>query len=393
MSFICIENNGVASKEGMRLMGASSKDASKIGTFGTGWKYGLAGAVRLAGACTVMLGESQIDVGLEPVHFRGATHDALVLHQEGRETLPLNITTQLGKGWEPWMTLREFISNAIDEGGHKVYLAERIQGAHDKTRVFIPAGPFMDAFNHINDHFCLTPVEGEIICPNGRAMPKADPNRCRIFKKGVLVRTGIEDAAFDYEINNVELGEDRIAKEIWSALWDLIDSAPIEVKRAVITHSFEGCAASYAAHNKSSQWREVFGNRLVVSSSVGAPDELIVNYAFVNLAEQIGCRTLNSDLAAKAAQRETMPATFTVRECCKKLERIGIKINPMLVLMSKLEGDDILLEGGLIYIKKDLNAEGIMEALILAGTIGSNGYIGGRSQCRTMAAVIRSMLK
>ena len=137
MRYICIENDGVAEGTGLRLMGASSKDGSKIGTFGTGWKYGMAGVVRLAGPFPICLGTDVVDIATTTTSLRGEEHQELTANG-GR----LGITDQLGKGWEPWMVLREFIANAIDEGGHSVHLADEVEPVAGKTRIYVPLGPF-----------------------------------------------------------------------------------------------------------------------------------------------------------------------------------------------------------------------------------------------------------
>lgn len=357
--FIVISNRGVADPMGMRLMGASSKDASKIGRFGTGWKYGLASAIRLCGEVEVYLGTRHVAVSSTQVDFRGQPHQEITIDGQ-----PIGVTDQLGKDWEPWMVLREFISNAVDEGDARIDLCNSYLPAADRTAVVLAAGPFKEVIPHLTDYFQLHDVPDQVQTPLGRALPKEDPNEVRIYKKGVLVkRIKGERSAFDYELNDVAIGEDRLAGDVREAVWKFLDAAPLEVKLAVLNQQFEGHSWNWQEPSKS--WLEAFGDKLVVSSADrDQPDSIVVHYNFVEVANRVGARTLKSDKAARDAKRETMPASHTARDACKKLAKKGIDVNPALVLMAKLE-QDYLIEKGVLYLKKDLTAEQITDSLII----------------------------
>lgn len=383
--YLMIENQGEADKVGMRLMGASSKEETEaIGRFGTGWKYGIAGTLRLAGDFYICIGAEQHSISTAPVELRGQRHDEATI-----DGVPIGITNQLGKDWLPWMVLREFISNAIDEGGCVVSTTDRVEPAEGRTRVYVPLEPFQEVYDNLDDYFCLSDVEGQVVTPLGRALPKRDHNEVRIYKKGVLVKRTKGSSAFDYELANVAVGEDRLAGDVRRDVWQFLDAAPLEVKIVALNGQFE--AECYQWESPSKEWKEAFGSRLVVSSKVKeVPEEqLIVNYKFVEVAERVGARTMKTDQAAKSAERQTMPATYTVKEVCKRLKKLDIVIDQRIILMADIDG--YLVEGGLIYLSKSLDELGITEALIIVGTI--SGYEGSLGHLQKLAALVRRAAK
>lgn len=374
----------------MRLMGASSKSSEQIGRFGTGWKYGIAGVMRIAGKFEIQSGLDALLVGTTTVTLRGVEHQEITIDDK-----PIGITDQLGKDWEPWMVLREFIANALDEGGHRVYCIDDdesdVQPTTGLTRVIIPYEPFAEVYDNLDDYFCLGEVEGEIMTNLGRAIPKRDENISRIFKKGVLVKKLEDKAVFDYELNDVALGEDRVAGDVRDTIWKFIDDAPVSFKKLIVRSRFEANCYNYRDVNP--DWLEVFDGKLIVSTSIGVEDEMIVPSTMVDVAERVNARTLKNDLAAKAAQRETMAATFTVREVCKKLLKIGIEVDSRVVLMAKLEtGEELIVDKGLIYLAKDLTEAQIYENLIIAATTRP-GWQGKEEQIKLLASLVRRLAK
>lgn len=377
--FICISNQGEVDPVGLKLMGASSKDADKIGTFGTGWKYGMAVAVRIGGPFSICAGQRTFTVATTTTPLRGHAHNELTLDGVG-----IGITDQLGKGWEAWMAVREFVSNAIDEGQATVTRAQSIEPETNTTKVYLPFEPFAEVFESLGDYFRLSDEPNQTVTDLGRALPRRDPNQVRIYKRGVLVKAlRSSDAAFDYELDAVKIGEDRIATDWEQTLWAFLDKAPLEVKKVVITKSFE--AQSYRYGDVNANWKQAFGSKLIVSHKHPDPEALIVPWAFELIAERCGARTLKTDLEAKAQLRKVEPASPTVREACKALKRIGLNVNPKAVLMAEMD-QDFKVEDGIYYVKKSLSKDEITDALILAAT-------DGWSQKETLAALIRRIAK
>ena len=82
----------------LTMFGLSSKSSDQIGRFGTGLKYATAIVCRLGGSITLQTSENTHTIQTAPGEFRGTSVDYIYLDDQ-----PLNITTNLGRDWEPWM--------------------------------------------------------------------------------------------------------------------------------------------------------------------------------------------------------------------------------------------------------------------------------------------------
>ena len=134
MTYIIFENPGTLDLRALTVMGLNAKEnANPIGYFGTGFKYGI--AIALRNGCSVLIqngtGPDQLVTRVEQ-EFRGKKYMSLWL--EDRE---LPFTTELGKNWYLWQAYREFKSNCDDEGG-KIWLDTTIpMRENNKTRVIV----------------------------------------------------------------------------------------------------------------------------------------------------------------------------------------------------------------------------------------------------------------
>ena len=107
----------------LSTMGLSAKPNSPdpLGIFGTGIKYGIATLLRNGFSIEILSPNLNGEIAAGPDQFRGETFNAIFFRQNysgvTTDETALPFTTNLGLRWEPWMGLREFISNTIDEGG------------------------------------------------------------------------------------------------------------------------------------------------------------------------------------------------------------------------------------------------------------------------------------
>lgn len=98
--------------EAATTVGVSVKDDGKIGRFGTGLKYAIAGILRLGGAVTIYVGMTEYRFATRTQDIRGKAFELVTCNGER-----CGFTTELGKHWKPWMLFRELASNTLDEGG------------------------------------------------------------------------------------------------------------------------------------------------------------------------------------------------------------------------------------------------------------------------------------
>lgn len=93
-------------------IGVSVKENGKIGKFGTGLKYAIAGILRLGGSVSVHVGAETYTFGTLSADIRGKQFALVTCNGER-----CGFTTEMGKHWQPWMLFRELASNTLDEGG------------------------------------------------------------------------------------------------------------------------------------------------------------------------------------------------------------------------------------------------------------------------------------
>jgi hypothetical protein len=130
---IMFHNPGLIPLDAIRLMGASVKAEGAFGRFGTGIKYGIATILRGGGTIRIWVGAQEIGFEQVTTTIKGQTfHEVVMVYRAGEGQLSnyrvqLGFTTSLGKDWEPWMALREFACNALDEGGEWLAMSNDIQ--------------------------------------------------------------------------------------------------------------------------------------------------------------------------------------------------------------------------------------------------------------------------
>lgn len=223
MQYLKIVNNGEVEKEALTLLGASSKegDDSKIGFFGSGNKYALACLVRNDIGILIFSGARQIAISTQDISFRGAEFKQILV--DGIET---SLTTRLGPQWEVWMALREFICNAVDEGGYSWSTTDVISGAHGKTTIYVEVTADVQAFIDQYEHYFAFDNKAILSSHKGRAL---EGSETAIFRKGVRCFNpeATEKSLWHWDLNYIDINESRLASEyaILAALRDILAAA------------------------------------------------------------------------------------------------------------------------------------------------------------------------
>lgn len=114
---IVFQNPGLVDLDAILTLGVSVKETkSPIGYFGTGFKFAVAKVLAMGGEVTIQRGFDVFEFFTKPTTIRGKDFQTIWMREREHER-ELNITTELGKNWMPWMAFREFASNCKDEGG------------------------------------------------------------------------------------------------------------------------------------------------------------------------------------------------------------------------------------------------------------------------------------
>lgn len=240
MKYLKITNKGKIEANAFTLVGASTKrnDDSKIGFFGSGTKYALAYFFRNNYEVRVFSGVEEIKFDVTEQKFRDETFKVIVVN--GKVS---SITLEMGIQWKLWQAVREFYSNAIDEGLISFEMVDynSIEDGHiivnDETTIYIKSTPELnDLFFNI-DEFFLMDRKPIFECEYGAVYPKTG-SKARIYRRGIKAYETNKNALFDYDLTKLIIDENRLAKYNWQVsehIWNILYSCQKkEVIRTVL---------------------------------------------------------------------------------------------------------------------------------------------------------------
>lgn len=208
--YLKITNQGLICEEDLMLIGSSSKrdDQSKIGMFGSGWKYALAWLIRNDCTPNIFSGNNQIEVD-----YRASVHrnnPVRIITINGKET---SLTAEMGPQWTGWMAVREVVSNAIDEGNYQVTteMNPLQQGEEGKTTVYIPMIKELREMMMSYDRYFAFDREPDAINSIGKIFLKTRRSECAIYRKDIRCYDNAEATFLDYSFHNIRINESRLA--------------------------------------------------------------------------------------------------------------------------------------------------------------------------------------
>ena len=207
MPYIIFENEGELDIRALTIMGLNVKETdTPIGYFGTGFKYGVAVAVR--NGCSVVIQDGtgvESRVSKTNREFRGHAYSGLRL-----EELELPFTTELGKKWELWQAYREFKSNCMDEGG-EVFTSDSLPTPEQgKVRILVYGGNFSHIHENSDQFFWDASYEEEAL---SEKILRSVKNPGSLFHRGIYVGGVGNSYKTEYSYNllqHVDVSEDRI---------------------------------------------------------------------------------------------------------------------------------------------------------------------------------------
>lgn len=210
MNYLRISNAGLICAEDLTLIGSSTKreQSGKIGMFGSGWKYALSWLLRNGCTPTIFAGEDEIKVDFAVKMHR--TNPVNVITVNGIET---SLTTEMGPKWTGWMAIREILSNAIDEGGHKLDIVWNANFTCESgnTVIYVPMnGELSEVMLKYDSYFAFNRKETHTIGQD-RVFVKKERSPMNIYRKGIRCYDTTITSGIDFDFDTLAINEDRLA--------------------------------------------------------------------------------------------------------------------------------------------------------------------------------------
>lgn len=221
--YILIQNDGEIETNSFELIGASTKrdDNTKIGFFGSGLKYSIAFMMRNCIDFRIFSGERELVFSIKSEMLKGQPFERICINGA-----PTSYTTTMGPTWEhEWFVLREIYCNALDEGTCQLIKStDTVSPSIDKTRIYIELTSNLQNVisewdSYFSDERDPLFVTESVYTSSIAAKRSRQPVKVYSKSEGVLYRKGIrvgqsEDYLFDYELEHVDINEDRTAKNL-----------------------------------------------------------------------------------------------------------------------------------------------------------------------------------
>ena len=209
--YLEITNKGLIENDALTLLGGSTKrdDEDTIGFFGSGNKFALAFAMRKKLEIKIFSGAREIVIGTKEVTFKDKTFEKITV-----DGIEKDITTEFGPQWKHWMMIREFYSNALDEGEAHIQLTNMIMPAEDTTKFYIEADlEVQKIMSKFDNYFSFRRIP---IYTSGKdKLFFANDIKMIFYRKGIRAYDSDMISVFDYDLDNVEVNESR-ETDSWS---------------------------------------------------------------------------------------------------------------------------------------------------------------------------------
>ena len=301
MKHLLIENKGELDISSLILLGASTKrsDDSKIGFFGSGNKYAIATLIKHGIKFHIFSGDREIVISTMDISFRDIEFKKIII--DGRET---SLTTSMGPQWEPWMALREWVSNSIDEGSYNVVAStDSVTGREGYTRFFVEHSPSVnEMIENWNSYFTFDREDVVSKGVDGSIFSQTDENNSLVlYRKGIRVffDKGIT-SLYHYDLSTYEINESRLIDSIHTAEYRtcrfLANISDVSVARNILKHAFidthwegrlpwrYGCGGSL-----NSTWRVAIDNHSIIVDTLSG--------YFIDIQQSKDCYIVSLEMA------------------------------------------------------------------------------------------------
>ena len=280
--WLLVENKGEIDVNALILMGGSTKrdSTTSIGYYGSGNKYAIALLLKHGIGLKIYAGESEVVLTTEDVQFRDKSFKKILVN--GKET---SLTTDMGPQWDIWMTVREFVSNAIDEGTNNVIPStDIVAGKEGYTRIYVEHVPeIQSVIDNWNLYFSFDRTDAIVEVDNKRIYPNICDRHARIlYRRGIRCQNE-GTSLFHYDLPDFQINESRIIDKMWDARARitkmLVLHSTKEIAEDILRKAFkeDSCletildyeSDTYSTEKLCQGWREAIGNHIICNLDLG----------------------------------------------------------------------------------------------------------------------------
>ena len=370
--YILIENVGEAYIESFTMLGVSTaRGTNKIGQFGSGAKMAVLQLLRNETPPTIYSGTTKLIFSTEPAKMGNKLYNKTIVSIDGKKK-ELGFALEYGEmDWtNSWMSLREFLSNAIDSSSFddvRISLEENMRAKSGYTRVYIPVNPdTMQSFNLLSERFLHFSYQ-----ENNQIIEKDTVSACRVFRRGVFIRELRTPSLYDYNID-IPVDECRNCEE-WTCTYYIkrhFDKLSVQQWERVLKPSdvLETELDSSNLPNLAQAYLNIFGDRPCTSpqmfSLVQHKDSFVVlDDKLVDCLEASGIKS-SSSYISKLEQKgnvivDATPAMHeTLHKCYLFLNMLGFTFEKPAIkgFRSTMNNGSIMMgyvDNNVIYINVD----------------------------------------
>jgi len=358
--YFVIENDKEIDPRAFTLMGASTKrdDDSKIGFFGSGNKYAIALLMRENIHFKVFSGKKEIVFEKKVVSFNKRRYEVIII--DGKET---SLTTEMGPNWISWFAIREFYSNALDEGNARLNVSDKFQTRVGRTRIYIERTPALSEFFSNMQHYILTnninrlarvkTNYGDVSLIN-----KLDDKNLIFYRKGIRIEKREEDCLYWYDFDDIEINESRTTKNSYEPSERIASFFANTEDEGIIRNFIKNYRGkyeknlhwNYANGKLSSTWAKILEGKRVVPLNIAilsGDAEMKENSIILpdGLAEKIFNEMPQitvvgfSDSTKYSVLEKTQPEKDLISACVTKMEKFGYIYNKEVLIANFYEND------------------------------------------------------
>ncbi len=359
--YFVIENDKEIDSRAFTLMGASTKrqDDSKIGFFGSGNKYSVALLMRENIHFKIFSGKKEIKFGKKIVDFGGQRYEVIIIN--GKET---SLTTEMGPNWKAWFAIREFYSNAIDEGEVRLNVSDEFEPKAGTTKIYIEKTEVLSDFFSNIQKYILTINANRIATVDTRygkvsLIKKMDEESLVFYRKGIRIEKSSKSCLYWYDFDKVDINESRTTKYSHQPNERIASFYAITEDEQIIKNFIQNYNGKYEeglyweyADALSSAWERVLKGRRIYPQSVAmisgdfeakANSIILPTKLAKKISEEISSINVVgfSENEKYKALEKTSQEQQSIDSCLAEMKKFGYACNKN-VLVAKFYASDVV---------------------------------------------------